>query len=89
VVEWLEYPVYDGPKLKTMYPFPLAHEILATPLEIERGELVVPQAPGLGVEINAEVIHKYPWIPGPWSWFELDSPREKFAVIGDHSIKFA
>lgn len=89
VVEWLEYPVYDSPKLKTMYPFPLAHEILATPLEIERGELVVPRAPGLGVEINAEVIHKYPWIPGPWSWFELDSPREKFAVIGDHSIKFA
>src|SRR5688572_7492470 len=31
VVEWLEYPVYTTPTLKTMYPFPLATEILREP----------------------------------------------------------
>jgi L-alanine-DL-glutamate epimerase-like enolase superfamily enzyme len=89
VVEWLEYPVYTTPRLKTMYPFPLAQEILKTPLTIEHGTLTVNQLPGLGVEVDESVIGRYPWVPGPWSYFSLISPRETFAVVGDHSVKFA
>jgi len=89
VVEWLEYPVYTTPETKSMYRFDLAREILKTPLDIERGELMVNRAPGLGVEVNESVITRYPWIPGPWSYFSLHSPAETFAVVGDHSIKFA
>lgn len=89
VVEWLEYPVYTTPETKSMYRFDLAREILKTPLDIERGELMVNRAPGLGVDVNESVITRYPWIPGPWSYFSLHSPAETFAVVGDHSIKFA
>jgi L-alanine-DL-glutamate epimerase-like enolase superfamily enzyme len=88
VVEWLEYPVYAGPGRKVMYPWPLAEEILREPLAIERGDLIVPKGPGLGVEIDERVIEKYPFIPGPWSYFRLDSPPETVAVTGDHSVKW-
>ena len=50
VVEWLEYP------------FPAAPQLLKQPLQIERGELIVPRGPGLGVEIDEAVIDKYPWV---------------------------
>jgi L-alanine-DL-glutamate epimerase-like enolase superfamily enzyme len=53
VVEWLEYPWLPAP------------QILKAPLQIERGELVVPRGPGLGIEMDEEAIDKYPWIPGP------------------------
>jgi len=89
VVEWLEYPVYSTPKLKTMYPFPLAADILKEPLQIERGEMFVSREPGLGVEIDETVISRYPWKPGPWSTFTLHSPRKTFAVTGDHTVRFA
>src|SRR5438105_411695 len=74
VVEWLEYPCYPNRGRAGMYPFPLAEEILAEPLQIEKGELIVPSGPGLGLEINEEVIDKYPFIPGPWSFFKIESP---------------
>ncbi len=89
VVEWLEYPVYSTPKLQTMYPFPLAAEILKEPLQIERGELIVSRQPGLGVEIDETVVDRYPWIHGPWSTFTSHSPRKTFAVTGDHTVRFA
>jgi len=54
-------------------------------LQIENGELSVPKRPGLGVEVDVTVIERYPWIPGPWSFFEIDSPRETRAVTADHS----
>lgn len=61
VVRWLEYPCYlIGPRDFT-YPFPLASEILKQPLTVERGDLVVSRAPGLGVEIDESVIWRYPW----------------------------
>jgi L-alanine-DL-glutamate epimerase-like enolase superfamily enzyme len=87
VVEWLEYPCYTTPERKFMYPWPLAEEILKSPLEIVNGDLVVPAGPGLGVDINEGVISKYPWIPGPWSYFTLISPNQTFAVTSDHSVK--
>jgi len=83
VTEWLEFPVYaEG----VLYPFPLATEILRHPLEIERGELVVSREPGLGVMVDERVIDRYPWLPGPWSFFRIDSPPETLAVIADHSV---
>ena len=88
VVEWLEYPCYSRPGRPGMYPFPLADEILREPLAIENGDLVVPAGPGLGIEIDERVIRKYPFIPGPWSFFRIDSPAETVAVTGDHSVKW-
>ena len=88
VVEWLEYPCYSNFGRPGMYPFPLADEILREPLRIEGGDLVMPDGPGLGVEINEAVIEQYPFIPGPWSFFRIDSPAETVAVTGDHSVKW-
>ena len=86
VVEWLEYPCYSHNGRPGMYPFPLASEILKQPLEIEKGELVVPRGPGLGIDVDESVIEKYPWVAGPWSFFRIDSPAQTLAVVGDHSI---
>ena len=88
VVEWLEYPCYSTPGRAGMYPFPLAAEILTQPLEIERGDLIVPRTPGLGVTVDERVIERYPWIPGPWSLFRTDSPAETRAVTSDHSVQW-
>jgi L-alanine-DL-glutamate epimerase-like enolase superfamily enzyme len=88
VVGWLEYPCYSTGSLKSMYPFPLASEVLTEPLQLDRGDLVVPRAAGLGVNVDERVFEKYPWIPGPWSLFRTDSPAVTFAVTADHSIKW-
>jgi len=89
VVEWLEYPCYSTAARAGMYPFPLAAEILKEPLQIDQGDLVVPREPGLGIEIDESVIERYPWIPGPWSSFRLDSPTGTHSVMGDHSVRWA
>lgn len=88
VVEWLEYPCYAAPGRKGMYPFPLSDEILAQRLHIDHGYLIVPSGPGWGVEVNECVIEKYPFLPGPWSYFHQDDPHETIAVTGDHSVKW-
>jgi L-alanine-DL-glutamate epimerase-like enolase superfamily enzyme len=88
VVEWLEYPCYSNGNRPGMYPFPLAEELLTEPLEIKGGYLNVPKGPGLGVEINEKVAGKYPFQPGPWSYFRIDSPPQTIAVTGDHSMKW-
>jgi len=89
LVEWLEYPCYSTPTTAGMYPFPLAAEVLKTPLELDHGDLIVPKGPGWGIEIDESVIARHPWIPGPWSFFQIDSPREMRAVTSDHSAKWA
>jgi L-alanine-DL-glutamate epimerase-like enolase superfamily enzyme len=89
VAEWLEYPMYASADQPGMYAFPLAEEILTDPLQIERGNFVVSTEPGLGVAVDESVIEKYPWIPGPWSYFSLISPKETWAVTADHSVKWA
>jgi L-alanine-DL-glutamate epimerase-like enolase superfamily enzyme len=88
VVEWLEYPIYTKPNRPVMYPWPLAEEILREPFEIDHGNLFVPKGPGLGIDIDERVIEKYPFIPGPWSFFRIHSPLETVAVTGDHSVKW-
>ena len=88
VVEWLECPCYGNAGRPVMYPFPLAEEILSAPLDIRNGYLVLPDGPGLGIGIDERVIDKYPYRPGPWSFFRLDSPPETVAVTGDHSVKW-
>ncbi|HVR64595.1 MAG TPA: mandelate racemase/muconate lactonizing enzyme family protein [Polyangia bacterium] len=88
VVEWLEYPCYANGGRAGMYPFPLADEILAHPLDIQGGVLTVPSGPGLGVDVDERVIERYPYLPGPWSFFRIDSPPETIAVTGDHSVKW-
>jgi L-alanine-DL-glutamate epimerase-like enolase superfamily enzyme len=88
VVEWLEYPCYSSPGRAGMYPFPLAAEMLREPLELDSGDLIVPRGPGLGVTVDESVVDRYPWIPGPWSYFRTDSPAETRAVSGDHSVPF-
>jgi L-alanine-DL-glutamate epimerase-like enolase superfamily enzyme len=89
VVEWLEYPCYSSPSRAGMYPFPLAAEILKEPLALDHGDLIVPKKPGLGVEVDESVINRYPWIPGPWSYFDLAEPRETWSVTSDHSEKWS
>lgn len=88
VVEWLEYPCYSSPSKKGMYPFPLSDEILKEPFEIRNGYMTVPSGDGLGIEVNESVIEKYPFKPGPWSYFHQHSPSETIAVTGDHSVKW-
>ena len=88
VVEWLEYPCYSAKGRAGMYPFPLSDEILEEKLEITKGYLKVPDGHGLGISVNENIIEKYPFIKGPWSYFKLDSPDETIAVTGDHSVKW-
>lgn len=88
VVEWLELPCYSAPGRAGMYPFPLAAEILREPLIIKGGNLIVPKGPGLGIDIDERAVSKYPFIPGPWSIFRIDSPPQTIGVTGDHSLKW-
>jgi L-alanine-DL-glutamate epimerase-like enolase superfamily enzyme len=85
-VQYVEYPCYTSGSQTGMYPFPLAADILQEALQIQEGDLIVSREPGLGVQVNEEVIRQYPWIPGPWSYFEIESPAQKLAVEADHSI---
>ncbi len=89
VAAWLEYPCYSTPETAGMYPFPLAAEILRDPLNIDNGDLIVGREPGLGVQIDERVIERYPWLPGPWSTFELISPPGVWSVTGDHAEKWS
>ena len=88
VAAWLEYPCYSSPGRAGMYPFPLAAEILTEPLQIDHGDLIVPRKAGLGVRVDESVVERYPWIPGPWSYFRTDAPAETRAVTSDHSVKW-
>ncbi len=45
----------------------LAAELLKQPLPIESGSLKLPDGPGLGVEVNEAVLHRFPWKSGPAS----------------------
>jgi hypothetical protein len=38
--------------------------------------------------VNESVMERYPWIPGPWTHFTLESPPETWCVSSDHSVKW-
>jgi L-alanine-DL-glutamate epimerase-like enolase superfamily enzyme len=88
VVEWLECPCHANGGRPGMYPFPAADEILSEPLDIRGGRLRLPAGAGLGIAVDERVVEKYPFLPGPWSFFRIDSPPQTVAVIGDHSVKW-
>lgn len=70
LVGWMEWPQYSGDGRSGTYPFRLAEQMLHTPLWIDRGELIVPEAPGLGVKVNEAVIRRFPYRSGPCSSFQ-------------------
>lgn len=86
VVEWLEFPLHSNHGKPGMYAFPAADEILTEPLDLDGGNLVMPDRPGIGVEVDESVLDRFPFIPGPWSIFHIESPPETLAVDGDHSV---
>lgn len=67
----LEYPVF-GEDEGGMYPFPLAEDVLCDDLTVEDGTFEVPDGPGLGVDVNEEVVAEYPYIEGAWTEFVYD-----------------
>ncbi|MFC1526083.1 mandelate racemase/muconate lactonizing enzyme family protein [Candidatus Latescibacterota bacterium] len=46
---------------------PLQWEILAEPPHIEDGHLILPDKPGYGVELAADLEERFPYIDGPWA----------------------
>lgn len=78
--EILEYPVFEGdPYLNAnqdpgMYPYPLAFDVLDDQLDISEGIFSVPDGPGLGVEVNMDVLEGYEYIEGAWTEFEYEAP---------------
>jgi len=47
---WLEYPAYD---------FPIKDELFTEPIKVKDGEVVVPEKPGLGLELNPKALARY------------------------------
>jgi L-alanine-DL-glutamate epimerase-like enolase superfamily enzyme len=74
----VEYPVFeDDPLFDTevdpgMYPFDLAFDLIQGEPDVEDGVLSVSDDPGLGVEVNMDVVEEYPYIEGPWTEFHYD-----------------
>ena len=74
----VEYPVFeadpvlDGDPDPGMYPFDLAFDLTEGRPAIEDGVLSVPDDPGLGIEVNLDVVEEYPFVDGPWTEFHYD-----------------
>ncbi|WP_049903766.1 mandelate racemase/muconate lactonizing enzyme family protein [Halococcus agarilyticus] len=77
-VSLLEYPVFENdPALAAdpdpgMYPFDLAFDLLDGEPEITDGRLAVPEGPGLGIDVNLDVVEEYPFVEGAWTEFRYD-----------------
>jgi len=50
-----EYPLGEGEPPKS--------EIVKEPLKLENGFLIIPDAPGIGIELEEEAAEKYPPVP--------------------------
>jgi L-rhamnonate dehydratase len=75
----LEYPVFENdPALADvggdpgMYPFDLAFDLIEGQPDIDDGVLSVPEGPGLGVDVDLDVVEEYPFVDGPWTEFHYD-----------------
>jgi L-alanine-DL-glutamate epimerase-like enolase superfamily enzyme len=55
-----------------MYPFELAFDIIEGEPEFDDGRLTLSDEPGLGVEVDFDVIEEYPFIEGPWTEFHYE-----------------
>ncbi|WP_459191478.1 mandelate racemase/muconate lactonizing enzyme family protein [Halosimplex sp. J119] len=77
-VELLEYPVFEDDSaldigsVGGMYPFDLAFDIIEGEPDVEDGVLSVPEGPGLGVDVDLDVVEEYPFTDGPWTEFHYD-----------------
>ena len=77
-VRLLEYPVFENdPVLDAaddpgMYPFDLAFDIIADEPSIEDGRLSLSDEPGIGVDVNLDVVEEYPFVEGPWTEFHYE-----------------
>ena len=80
-VRLLEYPVFEGdPALASadgadpgMYPFDLAFDVIDGRPDVDDGVLTVPDGPGLGVEVDLDVVEEYPFVEGPWTEFRYEN----------------
>lgn len=86
---WLEYPEYAHRDPRVMYPYSLSDELVPDAPRPVDGEFPLPDGPGLGVTVDEAMMDKYPYLPGPWSIFELESPPTKLALSGDHALPWA
>lgn len=77
-VELAEYPIFEGDPLVDitddpgMYPFDLAFDLIGGTPAVEDGQLIVPDDPGLGIDVDLDVIEKYPFQQGAWTEFHYD-----------------
>ena len=69
----LEYPAFETDDHRGMYPFPLATDILRDDLDVGDGTLAVPDGPGLGVDVDLDVVESYPFLDGPWTEFHYEA----------------
>jgi hypothetical protein len=88
VVEWLEYPCYHRRVRRVCILFPLSDVILADPWTYAMDISICHKGTDLEWRFNERLLKKYPFIPGPWSYFHQDSPKQSIAVTGDHSVKW-
>jgi L-alanine-DL-glutamate epimerase-like enolase superfamily enzyme len=65
-------PLFDADPDPGMYPFDLAFELIEGKPAVENGVISVTDDPGLGVEVNLDVVDEYPFIDGPWTEFHYD-----------------
>ncbi|RDZ62618.1 mandelate racemase [Haloferax sp. Atlit-12N] len=81
-VRLLEYPVFENdPVLSAdhdpgMYQNDVAFDIIEGQPDIEDGQLSLSDDPGLGIEIDLDVVEKYPFQDGPWTEFHYHDEDE-------------
>ncbi|PHQ40175.1 mandelate racemase [Halorubrum persicum] len=77
-VSLVEYPIFENDPLVDasgdpgMYQFDLAFDLVKGQPSMQNGQLTVPDDPGLGVEIDLDVVEEYPFIEGPWTEFHYN-----------------
>ena len=77
-VELVEYPVFENDPVVDasgdpgMYPFDLAFDLVKGQPPVENGRLTVPDDPGLGIEVDLNVVDEYPFVDGSWTEFDYD-----------------
>lgn len=81
-VRLLEYPVFENDPLLTaendpgMYQNDVAFDIIKGTPAIEDGHLTLSDRPGLGIEIDLDIVEDYPFIDGPWTEFHYHDETE-------------